>query len=101
MKINLKKIKDLKKIRFLQKTPLFIARHQAYSGLLLFLIALFIGFIIMQKYTYFDLNQAGGNSNSLFREDLYKKILEIQKNQSSIFQGVGTSDYKNPFQEIK
>ena len=94
MKIKL----DLNKLK---KLPLLIANHAFCSCLILFLLALIIGFFLFYKYTILAEKTGSGDLEEeyLLDESSYKEIKEVWQRQENMFQGADSKEYPNPFIE--
>jgi len=91
------KLKKLKKTLF--KIPQAMASHAFFSCLVLFLLALFIGFGVFYKYNNLIQSAGPDDSESLNMLDYqkYNKVLERWEEDEERSRAIDSKEYPNPF----
>jgi hypothetical protein len=93
-KLKLKKVKD-----FLKKAPRGLAEKSFPVFLGLFVLSLIFGAFVFYKYNTLIKEKEILIEGELFqfKEEIYKEVLQIWKDQEIRFQTTDSRDYPNPF----
>jgi len=100
MKINLEKIKNLRKINLFSMLFSWMAEHILFSCLIFFFLALLISFLIFIK-CYFvakSIESEKLNANFILKEDIYNKILKTWQEQDKKIKEAENKQYTDPFE---
>lgn len=94
MKIKAKKVKKI-----FTKIPWLVAEHSFLACLLLFLLALLLGWFLVYKYIILiqETEFEEQDHSFLLKEDVYKEVLEKWKREEQKFNQADSKEFFNPF----
>ena len=100
-KTNFNKINVGKIGKIIGKFFIIVAMRPFFSAFILFFVAVLVGVTVFYKYSSLDPARQRKYSDLLFKEYLYKKVLETQANQKKDFENAGAGLTRDPFKESK
>jgi hypothetical protein len=99
MKIKFPQIKKIFKSKVIYKFFLVLVKHFVFTSLFLLFIAALLSFLIFYKYTFLNkrIEIEVSDKKSIFKEELYEKILKILEERDKKFKEADNKEYINPF----